>query len=172
MPTSIPTPILRVIHTQNAILPRQIITQTITYADYTTTAIVTLGPGDPTAAPRPPVPPGSPQGSDSLTGRDIGIIIGSILGAAVLALLIWLSCVIRRRMIEAEFDEYEDEDESVATYEVQYPQPTYWPRFPMSIPPPAVPTYRARARPRTYTANGAARRASTRYMYYGDQGRT
>jgi hypothetical protein len=153
MPKMTTTPAPGVIHIQT-ILPRQIITQTITYADYTTTAIVTLGN---TAAPV--ASDSSSQGSDDLSGSDIGIIIGSIVGAVVLGLLIWLCVVIRRRTLEA--NDYDSGDEIIAT--VEYPRPTYWPRFPTSIPPPVVPHYYARPRPRTYTASDEARRGTTSY---------
>ncbi|RWA13254.1 hypothetical protein EKO27_g1851 [Xylaria grammica] len=155
----------RVIETQPAILPRQIITQTITNDDYTTTAVVTLGPGNPSSVP----PDSSSQGSNGLSSSDIGIIIGSIAGAIVLALIIWAVCIIRRRILEEELYEYENESQ-MATYDtIQPPQRTFWPRFPSSIPPPVEPTYWATPPRRTYTANGAARRATTSYIYYDNQ---
>ncbi|KAI0419614.1 hypothetical protein F5X98DRAFT_362372 [Xylaria grammica] len=151
--------------TQPAVLPRQIITQTITNDDYTTTAVVTLGPGNPSSVP----PDSSSQASNGLSSSDIGIIIGSIAGAIVLALIIWAVCIIRRRILEEELYEYENESQ-MATYDtMQPPQRTYWPRFPSSIPPPVEPTYWATPPRRTYTANGAARRATTSYIYYDNQ---
>ncbi|RYC59109.1 hypothetical protein CHU98_g7110 [Xylaria longipes] len=158
----------RVIQTQNAILPRQVITQTITNADYTTTAVVTLGPGEPSVVPS--VAPSNSQGSQGLSSSDIGIIIGSVAGAVVLALIIWAGCIIRRRMIEEEIYEYENESQAINYTMMEPPQRTYWPRFPMSIPPPAVPMYRATPPRRTYTANGAARRATTSFVFYDEQG--
>ncbi|KAI0437875.1 hypothetical protein F4803DRAFT_565713 [Xylaria telfairii] len=164
--------------TPNAILPRQVITQTITYADYTTTAVVTLGPGEPSTVP--PISPSNAQGPQGLSSSDIGIVIGSIAGAVVLALIIWVSCIIRRRMIEEEIYEYENGGQALDYDMMQPPQRTYFPRFPMSIPPPLEPTYRAtppldstyRATPpkRTYTANGAARKATSSYIIYDSQG--
>ncbi|KAI1750555.1 hypothetical protein F4782DRAFT_541572 [Xylaria castorea] len=157
-----------IIPTQIAILPRQIITQTITYADYTTTAVVTLGPGEPSSVP--PVSPSNSHGSQGLSSSDIGIIIGSIAGAVVLALIIWVGCIIRRRMIEEELYERESESQIIIDDMMQLPPRTYWPRFPMSIPPPAVPTYRATPPRTTYTANRAARRATTSFVFYDEQG--
>ncbi|KAI0538400.1 hypothetical protein GGR58DRAFT_513091 [Xylaria digitata] len=154
--------------TQLALLPRQVITQTITNDDYTTTAIVTLGPGDPSSVP--PASPSTSQDSNGLSSSDIGIIIGSIAGAIVLALIIWTFCIIRRRMIEEEIYEYENESQ-VPTYDImQPPRRTYWPRFPASIPPPAVPTYWATIpQTTTYTANRVGRRAAAPYIFYESQ---
>ncbi|KAI1422727.1 hypothetical protein F5Y12DRAFT_786539 [Xylaria sp. FL1777] len=151
-----------------AILPRQVITQTITNDDYTTTAVVTLGPGDPTSVP--PVSSSGSQGSNSLSSTDIGIIIGSIAGAIVLGLVIWMCCITCRR-IEGE-NEYENESQMAAYDIMQPPQRTYWPRFPASIPPPAEPTYWAIPPRRTYTANGAGRRGTSSYVFYDGQPRT
>ncbi|KAH8159221.1 hypothetical protein CIB48_g9026 [Xylaria polymorpha] len=179
MAASMKTPAPLAIQTQNAIIPRQVITQTITYADYTTTAVVTLGPGEPSTVP--PISPSNSQGPQGLSSSDIGIVIGSIAGAVVLALIIWAGCIIRRRMIEEEIYEYENESQAINYDMMQPPQRTYFPRFPMSIPPPLEPTYRAtppldstyRATPprRTYTSNGAARRATTSFIFYESQGR-
>ncbi|KAI0190416.1 hypothetical protein EV127DRAFT_469991 [Xylaria flabelliformis] len=168
MATSMETSIIRIVPTQRAIVPRQVITQTITYADYTTTAVVTLGPGEPSSVP--PVSPSNSQGSQGLSSSDIGIIIGSIAGAVVLGLIIWVGCIIRRRMIEEELYEREDEDQIIIDDVMQLPPRTYWPRFPMSIPPPVVPTYRATTPQTTYTANRAARRATTSFIFYDEQG--
>ncbi|KAI1345490.1 hypothetical protein F5Y01DRAFT_320703 [Xylaria sp. FL0043] len=162
MASSITTSVLRAITTQEAILPRQVITQTITNDDYTSTAVVTLGPGDPSSVPL--APSSDPPGSSGLSSTDIGIIIGSIAGAIVLGLVIWLCCYARRRM-EEDYYEYEN-DSQMATYDImQPPQRTYWPRFPASIPPPDVPTYVAVPPRRTYTANGAGRRPTVSYVY-------
>jgi hypothetical protein len=150
------------IQTQKAVLARQVITQIITYPDYTTTAIVTLGPGDPTSVPEPSAPTGGSQDSNGLTSRDIGIIIGSILGAVVLGLLLWMFYTIRRRMRA-----YAHEDDITDIYEpvrdIPQPMRSYWPPFPKSIPPPPVPTYVATPRPRMYTANDVNRSS---YVYY------
>ncbi|KAI1272480.1 hypothetical protein F5Y07DRAFT_391939 [Xylaria sp. FL0933] len=147
---------------KSAILPRQVITQTITNDDYTSTAIVTLGPGDPSSVPL--APSSDPPGSSGLSSTDIGIIIGSIAGAIALGLVIWLCCYARRRM-EEDYYEYEN-DSQMATYDIMRPpQRTYWPRFPASIPPPDVPTYVAVPPRRTYTANGAGRRPTVSYVY-------
>ncbi|KAI0487786.1 hypothetical protein F4859DRAFT_269634 [Xylaria cf. heliscus] len=169
MAVSMRTLVPRIIETQGAILPRQVITQTITYADYTTTAVVTLGPGEPSTIP--PISPSNSQGSQGLSSSDIGIIIGSIAGAVVLALIIWVGCIIRRRMIEEEIYEYEQESQAINYDMTQPPQRTYWPRFPMSIPPPVVPTYRAVPPRRTYTSNGAGRRATTSFIFHDTEGR-
>jgi len=151
------------IQTQKAILARQVITQIITYPDYTTTAIVTLGPGDPTSVPRPSTPTGGSQDSNGLTSRDIGIIIGSILGAVLLGLLLWVFCIIRRRMLVYEYERGDDIIFPYEVTEIRLPQRAYWPPFPKSIPPPAVPTYVATPRPRMYTANNVNRSS---YVYY------
>ncbi|KAI1436449.1 hypothetical protein GGR50DRAFT_693257 [Xylaria sp. CBS 124048] len=143
MAASTTTPPTDVTYAPQAVFPRQVITQTLTYPDYTTTAVVTLGAGDPAAVP--PASPNDAQDAHSLPSSNAGIITGSIVGAIVLALLIWVGCIVRRRIIEAEIYEHERERESAAAayYAVQEPARTYWPRFPMSIPPPDVPTYRA-----------------------------
>ncbi|KAI0427532.1 hypothetical protein F5Y09DRAFT_28013 [Xylaria sp. FL1042] len=163
MASSITTSVLTAITTQQAILPRQVITQTITNDDYTSTAIVTLGPGDPTSIPLDP--PSGSQGSSGLSSTDIGIIIGSIAGAIVLGLVIWACCYACRRREEEYYYEYENDSQMAAYDMMQRPQRTYWPRFPASIPPPDVPTYVAVPPRRTYTANGAGRRATTSYIY-------
>ncbi|KAI1163858.1 hypothetical protein F5B18DRAFT_617553 [Nemania serpens] len=136
-----------VVQTQNAILNRQVITQTITYADYTTTAVVTLGPGVPSSAPL--ASPSNAQSSQSLSSSDIGIIIGSIVGAIVLALITWWVCVARQRIRDKL---YQDESESQFVYysTVQLPERTYLRPFPYSIPPPVEPSYRAVPPRRTY----------------------
>ncbi|KAI1296439.1 hypothetical protein F5Y03DRAFT_387098 [Xylaria venustula] len=158
-----------------AILLRQVITQTITNDGYITTAVVTLGSSDPSSAPSAPSS-GSP-GSNSVSPTDIGIIIGSLVGALIVGLAIWLCCITNRR--EEDY-EYQDEGQ-MAAYDdaIQPPSRSYWPRFPKSIPPPAVPTYTAipiqrsypgsyprTSYPRTYTANRAGRRI---YGFYDDQ---
>ncbi|KAI0401627.1 hypothetical protein F4802DRAFT_609207 [Xylaria palmicola] len=149
---------------ESTVVPRQVITQTITDVDYTTTAIVTLGPGDTSGGP--PASTGGSQGPQGLSSSDIGIIIGSVVGAIVLALIIWVSCIIRRRMIEEEIYEYENATRVINYDMMQPPQRTYWPRFPMSIPPPVEPMYRATPPTRTYTANRAGRRANSSDVFY------
>ncbi|KAI0975938.1 hypothetical protein F4678DRAFT_469708 [Xylaria arbuscula] len=156
-----------------AILLRQVITQTITNDGYTTTAVVTLGSSDPSSAPSASSS-GSPS-SNSVSSADIGIIIGSIAGAVILALTIWLCCFTSRR-IEEDY-EYQDESQMAAYDAMQPPPRTYWPRFPTSIPPPAIPTYTAipiqrsypGSYPRTYTANRTGRRVASEYVFYDDQ---
>ncbi|GAP86642.1 hypothetical protein SAMD00023353_2000930 [Rosellinia necatrix] len=162
-------------------LPRQVITQTITYTDRTTTALITLGPGDPSSAPSILPADGdggsSPQSAEVLSSSDVGIIVGSILGAVILGLMIWACCVARRRKLEAE-ERYarhyynnggggDDGDEVVAYETLQRPLATYYPRFPMSIPPPAVPTYQAVPPRRSYTSNPSGRGA----LFYESYGR-
>ncbi|KAI8631653.1 hypothetical protein F5Y19DRAFT_463347 [Xylariaceae sp. FL1651] len=160
----------------NTVLPRQItLTQTITYADYTTTAVVTLGRGGPptaaAAAPTAGALPATPDASSGLSSSQIGIIVGSVLGAVVVALLIWLCCVIRRRMIEQDGDG--ESEYTVTSSEMRegqtFRRPFIWPRFPQSIPPPPEPTYWARPPGMAYTANGAAHRATSSYVYYDSQ---
>ncbi|KAI2627160.1 hypothetical protein GGS21DRAFT_492998 [Xylaria nigripes] len=165
MAASTTTPLLGA---ANTLAPRKVITQTITYADYTTTATVMLGAGDPPSSV-PSASPNEDQGSHSLPSPNIGIITGSIVGAILLALFIWVCCVVRRRNIEAEIYQHEQErDSEIAVYQfVQQPAMTYWPRFSMSTPPPVVPMYWA-TYPRTlYTANGAA---ATPDVFYEDWG--
>ncbi|KAI1327056.1 hypothetical protein F5Y16DRAFT_208095 [Xylariaceae sp. FL0255] len=169
---------------ENEILPRQVLlTQTITYADHTATTVVTLGNGSPsptsTAAAAPPISSSSPSSGPSsssssggsLSPADIGAIIGSVLGAVILILLIWVGCVVRKRMAEA--TEEEDPNEIIMTEEAMLRDPRRfnrpWPVFPRSITPPMEPQYRARPVRPMYTANGAARRATTSYIYYEDQ---
>jgi hypothetical protein len=90
----------------------------------------------------------------------------------VVALLIWMGCVIRRRVIDEEYRQYRiEQEESMTQYVVQRPLPTYW-RFPRSITPPLVPTYTARPLPRRYTANRVAQDGTTSYIFWDDQGRT
>ncbi|KAI1114093.1 hypothetical protein F5Y14DRAFT_415381 [Nemania sp. NC0429] len=140
-----------VVQTQNAVLNRQVITQTITYADYTTTAVVTLGPGAPSTAPL--ASPGSPQNSQGLSSSGIGIIIGSIAGAIVLALIMWWVCVARQRIrVKMLHDEYESQSGYYST--VQIPDRAYLRPFPHSIPPPVEPTYRAVSPMRPYRGYG------------------
>ncbi|KAI1185979.1 hypothetical protein F5B17DRAFT_10237 [Nemania serpens] len=140
-----------VVQTREAILNRQVITQTITYADYTTTALVTLGPGVPSSAPI--ASPSNPQSSQGPSSSDIGIIIGSIVGTIVLALILWWVCVARQRIrVKRLQDEYESRFVYYST--VQSPEPAYLRPFPFSIPPPVEPTYRAVSPSRPYEAYG------------------
>ncbi|KAK5626635.1 hypothetical protein RRF57_002350 [Xylaria bambusicola] len=147
-----------------AITPRQVITQTITNDDYTTTAVVTLGPGDPSSTPLDS--PSDSQGSSGLSSAGIGILIGSIVGAIVLAILVWMCCL-RCRMDN--YDDYETEYDR--DYDIMQPPPRVYVRFPHSIPPPIVPTYTAVPIERTYTSNGTARRATSSYIIYDDDPR-
>ncbi|KAI2605439.1 uncharacterized protein GGS25DRAFT_430495 [Hypoxylon fragiforme] len=89
------------------------LTQTITYPDATTTAIVTLDRGSPptsssssptspplTTSTTPPwpagaSPPSSPSSSDGLSGQQIGIIVGVCVGAFVVGLVLWCCCTRR-----------------------------------------------------------------------------
>ncbi|KAI1827613.1 hypothetical protein F4861DRAFT_529149 [Xylaria intraflava] len=153
-------------HTPQAVLPRQVITQTITYPDYTTTAVVTLGAGDPSSVPT--TPSDDAQSSRNSPSPNAGIITGAVVGAIVLALVIWMGCIVRRRMIEAEIREYENQREAeMAAYDdfLQQPPRTYWPQFPMSIPPPDVPTYRATSPRSMYTSYGETGTAATPHAY-------
>lgn len=165
MALSMTTLVLSAIPTQQAVAPRQIITQTITNDDYTTTAVVTLGPGEPSSAPLDPSP-ASPSGSgDSggLSSTGIGILIGSILGAIVLAVILWMCCCSRH----VDGDDYDDETEDQAVvYDMM--QPPRRVLFPHSIPPPPVPTYTAVPIRRVYTANGAAYRDTSTFVIYND----
>ncbi|KAI0871314.1 hypothetical protein GGS24DRAFT_492340 [Hypoxylon argillaceum] len=147
--------------TDTAMKRKQARQMTITYADYTTTALVTLGAGGPSD---PPVAPTSSNsgGSEGLSGTEIGIIIGSVSGVVVLALLVWVGCIVRRRMREAEMDD-ETDIETIAYIQPQ--RRNIWPEFPMSIPPPAEPTYRAVSPRRMYHAARAGQTGSS-FLFY------
>ncbi|KAI1343532.1 hypothetical protein F5Y15DRAFT_370348 [Xylariaceae sp. FL0016] len=173
-----------------SIVSRQaVLTQTLNYVDHTVTTMVTLAPGsEPTNDPLPPVPEST--SSDGLTPSQVGIIVGSVLGAAVFILLLWCCCVVRQRR-QAYYDTYVEYLEaslaripfknSVLTDDLQElsdmsvtdsvyeripppPRRTYWPPFPRSIPPPVVPDWRARAPSPQWTAHEAGRRGTT-YIY-------
>ncbi|KAI0130429.1 hypothetical protein BJ170DRAFT_314743 [Xylariales sp. AK1849] len=153
-----------VVTAQPDVVQRQVtIIQTIAYPDSTFTAVVTLGNGGPaTDAPSPP------SGGDTSSGglsqeQTIGIIVGSCLGVAVLILVAWCCLsMARRRQVDdgtistASYDSY---DSSYMT-SVAQPRRTGWPSW-RSIPPPVVPTYRARPVGPQWTAN---HRASTTYI--------
>ncbi|KAI0503207.1 hypothetical protein F5B22DRAFT_640310 [Xylaria bambusicola] len=149
---------------QKTITARQVITQTITNDDYTTTAVVTLGPGDPSSTPLNS--PSDSQGSSGLSSAGIGILVGSIVGAIILAILVWMCCL-RHRM--EDYDD--DETEYDPNYDMMQPPPRVYVRFPHSIPPPVVPTYTAVPIRRSYTSHDAARRASSSYIIYDDDPR-
>ncbi|CAJ2503523.1 Uu.00g109170.m01.CDS01 [Anthostomella pinea] len=169
MPTFTPSTLVQeVIGTQQPVLPRQVVlTQTITYADSTATALVTLDGVGPTAAPAPAVH-GS-AASDGLTQQQIGIIVGTLIGAVVVGLVIWMFCVARRRRqayIDAYFEGWSESSiTSSMIADILPPRRSYWPPFPRSIPPPVVPNYRARVPSPRWTANDVGRRATTTYVY-------
>ncbi|KAJ3577814.1 hypothetical protein NPX13_g2751 [Xylaria arbuscula] len=157
------TSIRSAIQTQQAAIRRQVITQTITNDDYTTTAVVTLGPGEPSSTPldSPPASSGGSEDSGGLSSGAVGILIGSIVGAIILALLLWMCCF-RKRMDD---DDYDDGTEyHITEYDmIQQPQRVL---FPHSIPPPPVPTYKAVPIRRVYTSNNAARRDPSTFVIY------
>ncbi|KAI0394533.1 hypothetical protein F5Y17DRAFT_466256 [Xylariaceae sp. FL0594] len=151
-------------------LEESVITQTITYPGFTTTALVTLGPAEPTSStPAQTAVPTTGASSDSngVSSASVGIIVGSILGVILLALLICLCCIARRRMLALS---YRDDDEIVYTVdeitEIRRPHRAYWPQFPRSISPPVVATYVATPIPRMYTATHAARGSDEYYIVH------
>ncbi|KAK6956096.1 hypothetical protein Daesc_001366 [Daldinia eschscholtzii] len=125
------------------------LTQTITYPDATSTALVTLDRGaPPTDSPAPTWSAGAAS-SDGLGQQQIGIIVG---------------CGCKPYSVYHEGDHdviyFSDDMEEVAR-----PERSYWPRFPRSISPPIVPTYVATDTGPQWTAY----EASGRYYptYYG-----
>ncbi|KAH8902530.1 hypothetical protein BR93DRAFT_932106 [Coniochaeta sp. PMI_546] len=116
-----------------------VVTQIITRPYTTITALVTLGPGDPTSTtPQTTVPtttnasasstsaivaiPGSPDASSStLTQAQLGAILGSVFGSLLLVLLVWY-CVTQKRRSEAREVRYvlsEESETSSETVEVR-----------------------------------------------------
>ncbi|KAI1803943.1 hypothetical protein F4811DRAFT_522283 [Daldinia bambusicola] len=152
-----------------SVVGRQVtLTQTITYPDATSTAVVTLDRGaPPTESPAPNWNAGAAS-SDGLSQQQIGIIVGCCIGAAVLGIVIWCCCT--NRCGCRPYSIYNDGDEDVTYFsddmeQVAWPERSYWPSFPRSIPPPVIPTYVA-----TDTSpEWMAYEASNRYHpgYYG-----
>ncbi|KAI2615414.1 hypothetical protein GGR54DRAFT_642437 [Hypoxylon sp. NC1633] len=141
------------------------LTQTITYPDSTTTAVVTLDRGGPpTDSPAPNWSAGAVS-SDGLGQQQIGIVVGCCIGAVVLGIIIWCCCTGRCGC--APYRTYENPHSSDEYFytEITRPQRTYFPRFPQSIPPPSTPSYTARD-----SGNGplwqASYDASTRTRHY------
>lgn len=173
------------------VVPRQVVlTQTITYADRTTTAFVTLGPGPGPGDNNSPIAAinnGGGGGGGSSSGpssAEIGIIVGIVLGVLVVAFFLGLSCVARRRMgpgrrkheTRTRRAEKAARRQSRSQQQQQQQAEGYWPTFPTSIPPPVVPTYNVTVPPTTYTANGVGRTKTTTtttmpYSYYETRGR-
>ncbi|OTA96798.1 hypothetical protein M434DRAFT_27413 [Hypoxylon sp. CO27-5] len=140
------------------------LTQTVTYADYTSTAVVTLDRGSPpTDSPAPPGWSSGATSSDGLGQQQIGIIVGCVLGAVVLGIVIWCCCT--NRCGCAPYTVYEEDrsDMSYTIEEIPQPPTSYWPRFP----PPVVPDYVAHDEndPPPWTAIEASR--YPRPSYYG-----
>ncbi|KAI1260392.1 hypothetical protein F5Y18DRAFT_256696 [Xylariaceae sp. FL1019] len=174
MPPDLPTPVPLVSLVRDNV-PRQIVvTQTLTAGGQVTTAVVTLGNGGPTLPAAPPTSTDNTSHSNGLSSTDIGIIVGSVVGATVLIILVWVSCVLRQRMVEAQDDGSSQgtvttsmmEEETRRTRRFYHP----W-RFPRSIPPPITPQYRARSPPVEWTANDVGRHATTSYIIYDDNRR-
>ncbi|KAI1372446.1 hypothetical protein F4677DRAFT_263013 [Hypoxylon crocopeplum] len=146
-----------------SIMRRQVtLTQTITYPDSTTTAVVTLDRGSPPTDSPPPNWSAGAASSDGLGQQQIGIIVGCCIGAVVVGIIIWCCCT--NRCGCTPYSVYEDDHSIEYVYPdevVQVPRPprSYWPRFPRSIPPPPVPTYRARDTGPHWTAYEASRRS-------------
>ncbi|KAH9897105.1 hypothetical protein F4778DRAFT_244541 [Xylariomycetidae sp. FL2044] len=171
MPLAISTTIITsVAVAQPSIIARQVVlTQTITNLGGTTTAVVTLDRGSPPTDAPPPPSHGSTD-SDGLTQAQIGIIVGCCLGAVLVALIVWLCCIVTRRRrayrlyLEAYLDEMGEFTSAASMITIPPPRRSYWPPFPRSIPPPPFPSYRARVPPQRYTSHDYARRASTTYV--------
>ncbi|KAI0101114.1 hypothetical protein F4814DRAFT_105909 [Daldinia grandis] len=154
----------------SSLVRRQVtLTQTITYPDATSTAVVTLDRGTPpTDTPAPSWNAGAAS-SDGLSQQQIGIIIGCCLGAAVLGIVLWCCCTNRcgcrpysvYNNGENDVIYFSDDMEEVTIAE---PQRSYWPRFPRSISPPATPTYVATDTGPRWTAYEASR--GYRQSYY------
>lgn len=137
------------------------VTQTITKPDATLTTIVTLGPGSPTPdAPAPPVRGATT--SDGLTSGQLGIILGCTIGGVALLLLI-CCCLGKRHQRQTRPNSGSSRTsltDSYITYVRPSSRPAVWPQW-RSIPPPVVPSYRARDPGQRWTANA---RASTTYV--------
>ncbi|KAI0107903.1 hypothetical protein F4776DRAFT_413465 [Hypoxylon sp. NC0597] len=153
---------------QPSVERRQVtLTQTVTYADHTTTAVVTLDRGSPpTDSAAPPGWSSGAASSDGLGQQQIGIIVGCVLGAVVLGIVIWCCCT--KRCGCAPYTIYEEDRGEMSYYATDIPRPprTY-PRFPRSIPPPVIPDYVANDSndPPQWTAYEASR--YPRPSYYG-----
>lgn len=133
------------------------LTQTITNGGSVRTAVVTLDRGGPpTDAPAPPSRGDST--SSGLTQEQLGIILGCTLGALTLLIIVWFCVSIgRRRRPPSDYDSdsyMSHTGSSVSS--INPPRRTGWPQW-RSIPPPVVPTYRARPRSPGWRAS---RRAS------------
>ncbi|KAI8960252.1 hypothetical protein F5Y11DRAFT_330641 [Daldinia sp. FL1419] len=153
------------------VLRRQVtLTQTITYPDATSTAVVTLDRGTPpTTTPAPSWDAGAAS-SDGLGQQEIGIIVGCCIGALVLGIILWCCCT--KRCGCRPYSLYNEGDREVIYFSddmeessITQPQRSYWPGFPRSISPPAVPTYIATDTGPQWTAYEASRRY--RPGYYG-----
>ncbi|RYP77518.1 hypothetical protein DL771_001091 [Monosporascus sp. 5C6A] len=156
--------------TANAAKPRQVtLTQTLTNAGSTSTAIVTLGRGGPpTEAPQPP--DRGPWDSGGLPPRTVAVIVGCSVGALFLILLIYCCCIAAYRRRVPGYAS----DVSPGPNDIHEDGRTGRPlraSFPWSIPPPTVrrpgqmaSNYRARPPPPRWTANNAVRHPSKTYM--------
>ncbi|RYP45248.1 hypothetical protein DL768_008364 [Monosporascus sp. mg162] len=79
--------------TANVVKPRQVtLTQTLTNAGSTSTAIVTLDRGGPPTE-APPPPDRGPWDSGGLPPRTVGVIVGCSVGGLFLILLIYCCCI-------------------------------------------------------------------------------
>ncbi|KAI1391847.1 uncharacterized protein F4822DRAFT_107042 [Hypoxylon trugodes] len=152
---------------QSSIVRRQVtLTQTITYPDSTSTAVVTLDRGGPTTTSAAPSwSAGATSSSDGLGQQEIGIIVGCCLGAVVLGILLWCCCT--RRCGCTPYSVYQEDDDEVETIyetdEIAYPDRVW--RFPRSITPPVVPTYVATDTGPEWTAYQATRRDRNGYYW-------
>ncbi|KAI0020006.1 hypothetical protein F4780DRAFT_744074 [Xylariomycetidae sp. FL0641] len=170
LPTTTPA-VAGVAEAQQNFEPRQAWTQTYTNADYTgTTTVAGSGSNDPTVLVSPASP--EPADADGLTQQQIGIVVGTLLGSAVLGLLLWVYCIARRRQRRY----HRDREVGIVVVDPlpqrpsypfmapELPRKSYWPPFPRSIPPPVRPEWVARVPSLEWTADDAARRATTTYI--------
>ncbi|KAL7621717.1 hypothetical protein AAE478_009044 [Parahypoxylon ruwenzoriense] len=165
------TPVVTAGQQQPSAIRRQVtLTQTITYPDLTTTAVVTLDRGGPpTDSPTPPSWSAGDTSSGGLSQQQIGIIVGCLVGALVLGILLWCCCT--NRCGCQRYSVYDDDSDQAYyqayyqddTTEITHPRRTYWPSFPQSIPPPAQPTYVATDAGPGWTAYQAMRRINPNY---------
>ncbi|KAI0010487.1 hypothetical protein F4779DRAFT_577735 [Xylariaceae sp. FL0662B] len=152
MPIDLSSIVTTVFKVQKHIVQRQVtLTQTIPYADYTTTTVVTLDPGNtsPAGAPPPPTTRSPPPDPDGLGNQQVGIIVGTCLGAFFVVLVAICICYACNRSRE---DDSDPENTTLYIYTHRHPDPEssvqdpgrcYYPQFPHSLPPPVEPCYTA-----------------------------
>jgi hypothetical protein len=149
-------------HPHPTLAPRQelrTITQTIRLASTTFVTEVTLGGpprvagGEPTSVPVPNTR--NTGGSSTLTGAELGAILGGVLGFAVIAIL--LCCCLMSRRRRQQIEQEEEYDDDILDFDHEEPRPqTRPPQHPhrarqhrqfMSMPAPPQPLYEVNRRP-------------------------